>query len=118
MTPKWLAVGRLESTVAPFGSPWLPFWQCFFASNLLSLSTSHFYQFLDNVDLKFDQKSSRNIKKSPRIVLGEPLGIKNLILADLQYLPSENHVFQDPQGPEINENMMKSSKKQTADAPN
>lgn len=77
----------------------------------------NFLSFLDHFDLKL----IRDHEKSKKIVRNRTRRTtwnKNLILANSQYLSSENYVFKDPLRPEFNENLLEFPEKQTADASN
>ena len=51
-----------------------------------------------------EQKDPKIEKKASKVALGAPLGLKNAILAKLQYLPCDFHDFRGSEGPKINKN--------------
>ena len=85
---------------------------------MFSLSGSHFYQFHDNFDLEIHKNSPKINKKSSENSLGTPLGMKTVILVNLQYLSHKNHVFQDSRDQKINKRIINLSKNQPANLSN
>ena len=57
-------------------------------------------------------------EKSSKISLGTPLGVKNVILAKMQYLPYDFHIFRGSEGRKINQNPTEFKKKTSANASN
>ena len=64
-----------------------------------------FLMFLWILSLKWSRNTLKSGEKSSEIALGTPLGVKNVILAKLQYLPCENHDFRGSEGPQTSENL-------------
>jgi len=63
-------------------------------------------------------KSLKINKNSSENSLGKPLGMKNVIWANLQYLPRKKHIFQDSRDQKINKQIINLSKNQSADLSN
>ena len=51
-----------------------------------------------------EQEDLEIYEKSSKVVLAAPLGVKNVILAKLQYIPCDFHDFRGSEGPKINQN--------------
>ena len=105
--------------VAPFFTDFSRHFLAIFSKKIFFPFPHHnFINFLIILTSKFMKNHLELTKKTSGNTLGAPLGMKIVILANSQYVSSENHVFQEPQEPEFDENLLEISFFCKADAPN